>query len=34
MVIDGIIYSLQRHGVITVYFNELLQRLKSGVSDD
>lgn len=26
--IDGIIYSLQRHGGITVYFNELLRRLK------
>ncbi len=26
LTIDGIIYSLQRHGGITVYFNELLQR--------
>lgn len=26
VLIDGIIYSLQRHGGITVYFNELLQR--------
>lgn len=28
IIIDGIIYSLQRHGGITVYFNELLHRLK------
>lgn len=27
IVLDGIIYSLQRHGGITVYFNELLTRL-------
>ena len=27
--LDGIIYSLQRHGGITVYFNALLQRLAS-----
>jgi len=27
--LDGIIYSLQRHGGITVYFNELLRRLAS-----
>ena len=26
LIVDGIIYSLQRHGGITVYFNELLQR--------
>lgn len=32
--IDGIIYSLQRHGGITVYFNELLQRMKSGAAGD
>lgn len=25
LIVDGIIYSLQRHGGITVYFNELLQ---------
>lgn len=27
LIFDGIIYSLQRHGGITVYFNELLQRI-------
>lgn len=27
VIVDGIIYSLQRHGGITVYFNELLSRL-------
>ena len=27
LIIDGIIYSLQRHGGITVYFNELIKRL-------
>ena len=27
LIVDGIIYSLQRHGGITVYFNELLQRI-------
>ena len=27
LLIDGIIYSLQKHGGITVYFNELLQRM-------
>ena len=27
LIIDGIIYSLQRHGGITVYFNELLRRI-------
>ena len=26
LIVDGLIYSLQRHGGITVYFNELLQR--------
>lgn len=26
LIVDGIIYSLQRHGGITVYFNELLHR--------
>ena len=29
LIIDGIIYSLQRQGGITVYFNELLQRLSA-----
>jgi mannosyltransferase len=29
LVIDGIIFSLQRHGGISVYFNELLQRLST-----
>lgn len=32
IIIDGIIYSLQRYGGITVYFNELLARLSQ--SDD
>ena len=27
LILDGIIYSLQRHGGITVYFNELLRRI-------
>lgn len=31
---DGIIYSLQRHGGITVYFTELLQRMKGGAAGD
>lgn len=34
LIADGIIYSLQRHGGITVYFNELLQRMKAGAADD
>lgn len=29
LIVDGIIYSLQRHGGISVYFNEILQRIKS-----
>jgi mannosyltransferase len=32
--IDGIIYSLQRHGGITVYFNELLQRMRAEEAGD
>ncbi len=28
LVVDGIIYSLQQHGGISVYFNQLLERLK------
>lgn len=32
--IDGIIYSLQRHGGITVYFNELLKRMKAGAAGE
>lgn len=34
LVLDGIIYSLQRHGGITVYFNELLQRMKAEAAGD
>lgn len=34
LIADGIIYSLQRHGGITVYFNELLQRMKAGAAGD
>ena len=29
LIADGIIYSLQRHGGITVYFSELLRRIKA-----
>lgn len=29
IIIDGIIYSLQRHGGITVYFNQLIKRFKN-----
>lgn len=32
--IDGIIYSLQRHGGITVYFNELLKRMRADAVGD
>jgi mannosyltransferase len=32
--IDGIIYSLQRYGGITVYFNELLKRMKDGAAGE
>ena len=34
LIADGIIYSLQRHGGITVYFNELLQRMKAEAAGD
>jgi mannosyltransferase len=34
LIVDGIIYSLQRHGGITVYFNELLQRMKTEADGD
>lgn len=34
LVLDGIIYSLQKHGGITVYFNELLRRLRAGSAED
>lgn len=32
--IDGIIYSLQRYGGITVYFNELLKRMKDDAASE
>ncbi len=34
LIADGIIYSVQRHGGITVYFNELLQRMKAEAAGD
>lgn len=34
IIFDGIIYSLQRHGGVTVYYNELLRRMKAEAADD
>jgi mannosyltransferase len=33
LVVDGIIYSLQRGGGITVYFNEILRRMETDLAD-
>lgn len=34
LIVDGIIYSLQQHGGITVYFNNLIERLKSNIAGE